>query len=126
MDEDTMAAMAHMAVTLHEEYGFTDACATDGSRIPAPEGAGAGSIHAWPRVAWGVYRGRGRTRGGALSAGSSVQDAEMEAIRRCLRWVHEEGEAGSGSAGKAVLIMGTAWGSCGTLRRCGGLGRWTS
>ena len=28
MDEDTTTAMAHMAVTLHEEYGFTDACAT--------------------------------------------------------------------------------------------------
>ena len=81
MDEDTTAAMAHMAVTLHEQYGFTDACATDGSRIPAPEGAGAGSVHAWPRVAWGVYRGEGLTRGGALLAGSSVQDAEMEAIR---------------------------------------------
>ena len=57
MDEDTTAAMAHMAVTLHEEYGFTDACATDGSRIPAPDGAGAGSVHAWPRDdfrIWGV------------------------------------------------------------------------
>ena len=81
MDEDTTAAMAHMAVPLHEEYGFTNACATDGSRIPAPDGAGAGSVHAWPRVAWGVYRGEGLTRGGALLAGSSVQDAEIEAIR---------------------------------------------
>jgi hypothetical protein len=30
------AAMAHMALTLHEEYRFTDACATHGSRIPPP------------------------------------------------------------------------------------------
>ena len=29
----------------------------------------------------------------------------MKAIRRCLRWVHEEGETGTGSADKAVLIM---------------------
>ena len=39
---------------------------------------------------WGVFRGAGRARGGALAAEASLQDAEMEAIRQCLSWVEED------------------------------------
>ena len=104
------AAMAHMALTLHEEYRFTDACATDGSRIPRPAGARAGTVHGSARVAWGVFRGVGRTRGGALAAGASVQDAEMEAIRRCLRWVAEEAVQDGGLVQRRVLVLGDSIG----------------
>ena len=104
------AAMAHMALTLHEEYRFTDACATDGSRIPPPAGARAGTVHGTARVAWGVFRGIGRTRGGALAAGASVQDAEMEAIRRCLRWVAEEAVQDGGLVRRRVLVLGDSIG----------------
>ena len=106
LDTAATAAMAHMALTLHEEYRFTDACATDGSRIPRPAGARAGTVHGSARVAWGVFRGVGRTRGGALAAGASVQDAEMEAIRRCLRWVAEEAVQDGGLVQRRVLVLG--------------------
>ena len=104
------AAMAHMALTLHEEYRFTDACATDGSRIPPPARARAGTVHGAARVAWGVFRGKGRTRGGALAAGASVQDAEMEAIRRCLRWVAEDAALEGGPIRRRVLVLGDSIG----------------
>ena len=41
------ASMAHMALTLHEDHSFNDACATDGSYVPG-EGGAAG------RAAWAV------------------------------------------------------------------------
>merc|ERR1712086_401475 len=52
-----------MAVRLHAQHGFTHACATDGGKGDGP-----------PRG------------GGALPPGSTVQDAEMQAMLACLRW----------------------------------------
>ena len=63
------------------------------------------------RVAWGVFRGVGRARGGALAADASVQDAEMEAIRQCLSWVEEEAGGGDGLRQRRVLVLGDSIGA---------------
>ena len=118
------AAMAHMALTLHEEYRFTDACATDGSRIPPPAGARAGTVHGTARVAWGVFRGIGRTRGGALAAGG--RQCRTRRWRRsagvCAGWQRRRSRMGVWSE-DGYWCWGTASGSCRISRRCGGWGR---
>ena len=106
LSERNSASMAHMALSLHSEFAFTDACATDGSLIPAPDNAPPDSPRGRPRTAWGLFRGPGRTLGGGMAAGSTVQDAETEAIRRCLRQVRQEAGTAAEAGARRVLILG--------------------
>ena len=72
-------SVAHMAVTLHAEYAFTDACSTDGS------------LNDGGQAAFGVWRGRRNggggwdAEGGGLESGASIQDAELLAVEACSK-----------------------------------------
>jgi DnaJ-domain-containing protein 1/ribonuclease HI len=82
MSDAATASMAHMSLTLHDTFGFTDACATDGSFLPSGEsGEGAAAWAVWYGVA---DDGRPRAEGGSLPAGSSIADAEMTAVDACM------------------------------------------
>ena len=87
-------SMAHMALTLHDTYGFTDACATDGSfqptRVEGEEG----------QAAWAVWRGvmddgAVDAEGGSLPEGATIADAELTAIDACMRQAEERAAEGT-------------------------------
>ena len=61
---------------------FTDACATDGSWVE-------GGVYRAGRAAYGVWHGPRRDgtadgEGGAMEPGSTIADAELTAIGRCV------------------------------------------
>ena len=88
LSSETTAAMAAMAVRLHAQHGFTHACATDGGKGEGPPRSGSGLAEertAFGLVAYSSATGR-RALGGALPPGSTVQDAEMQAMLACVRW----------------------------------------
>jgi len=55
------------------------------------------------RAAWGVYCGAGQAYGGALPSGSTVQDAEVWAVRQHLRRIVDE--AGDAATERRVLML---------------------
>ena len=68
-----------MSLTLRDTFGLNDACAVDGSFLPATGAA-----------AWAMWRGVGDdgepdASGGALPSGSTIADAEMTAIDACMQ-----------------------------------------
>ena len=111
LDTGKTAAILHMALTIHGREGLTDACATDGGRMGPPEAAGMGGKHSHVRVAWGAICSiQGRTTrvtmGGALPAGSSVQDAELTAIVAAVRRVLRSARASVGTpVGERRLLL---------------------
>ena len=86
--------MAHMALVLHGQHGFTHACATDGGKGEGPA-TEEEFEEVSERTSFGAVtytQAEGRTaRGGALPAGSTVQDAEMHALLACVRWASMPG-----------------------------------
>ena len=99
MNSRNSRAMAHMVVTLDEEYGFDDACAVDGSEIKSHGTA-----------AYGIWRGRRGdgsidSSGGSLPAGSNIQDAETMAIWECMRGTEERIKKGRQARGPRLLIV---------------------
>ena len=84
MSAGATRSLAHMSLTLHEEYDFTDACATDGSFIKATADERSRASYGW----WRGVRADGSADGdgGALPIGGNVQDAEMLGIGSPSAW----------------------------------------
>ena len=81
-------AMAHMSLTLHDAFSFTDACAVDGSYLKSRDPNEVGQA-AWA-VWWGVdANGRPAATGGAMEAGNNIADAELTAIDACMAGAEE-------------------------------------
>ena len=106
LDAAADRAVGHMALTLHARHAFTDACATDGSLLEGgPYDAG--------RAAYGVWHGA-RTdgsadgEGGAMEAGSTIADAELAAIARCV--FRAGAKAGATGPAPRVLVLGDSHG----------------
>ena len=83
LDDAADLAVGHMALTLHAQHAFTDACATDGSLVD-------GGPYDTGRAAYGVWHGENADgsadgEGGAMEAGSTIADAELVAVARCVR-----------------------------------------
>ena len=83
MSASNTRSMAHMSLTLHDTYDFSDACAVDGSYLP---GAADGKTG---QAAWAVWYGvddggQPRGEGGALPSGATIADAELTAIDACM------------------------------------------
>ena len=105
LHEDTTAAMAGMALQLHEQHTFTHACATDGGKAEGPDDDGDGVAEA---TAYGLvaYSSTGRrVLGGRLPAGSTVQDAEMAALLACVRWATTEAEGDQPVAERRLYVL---------------------
>ena len=70
MSAGATRSIAHISLTLHEEYDFTDACATDGSFIKAIADERLRASYGW----WRGVRADGSVDGdgGALPIGGNV------------------------------------------------------
>ena len=93
-----------MSLMLHDTYGFTAACAVDGSFMPRRDDAADG------RAAWAVWYGvddDGQTHGegGALEDGATIADgdAELAAIDACMERVDER--HGQRDAAPVLLVV---------------------
>ena len=76
MDAAATAGMAVMSLTLHSHYGFTDACAVDGSFLPSSEGATTGA------AAWAVCGAAWTTRAGQSWRAADYRRAAASPTRR--------------------------------------------
>ena len=99
------AIVAGLALQLHQEYDFTDACATDGSFLDGEPGLRSS------RAAFGVWHAsrHGVTSyGGSLPTDSTIQDAEMAAIVACLRRASRPSppQEGEGAQLPRLLVIG--------------------
>ena len=103
MSAGATRSVAHMSLTLHEEYDFTDACATDGSFIKATADERSRASYGW----WRGVRADGSADGdgGALLIGGNVQDAEMLGIAECMATAGERAEATQGLAAPRLLVI---------------------
>ena len=107
MSKEKSKSIAHMMVTLDEEYDFNDACAVDGSYLGRKQ-----------QASYGIWRGRGKdgridATSGAMPPGATIQDAEMLAILECAKGTEERlRERGDESAPRLLVLsdcMSVLW-----------------
>ena len=104
---DASRSMAHMSLTLHDTYRFNHACAADGSFLPDDADSTKG------QAAWAVWHGVGANddahgTGGSLPRGSTIADAEMTAVGKCMESADKQWQAGGDPPRLLVLSDCTA------------------
>ena len=99
MSKDKSKSIAHMMVTIDQEYDFNDACAVDGSYLGRKQ-----------QASYGIWRGRGSdgkidATSGAMPAGAKIQDAEMLAILECAKGTEERLKERRDESASRLLVL---------------------